>query len=196
MIIRKAVFVKSASKLEECPQTDFPEFAVIGRSNVGKSSLINMLANINSLVKVSTKPGKTQLINFFLINDERCLVDLPGYGYAASGAKNRGYWIDTTHDYFIERETLKRVFVLVDWSISPQKIDLEFISTLEEEKIPYTIVMTKMDKAKQKDFNANLRLFKDKLEEFVDHMPKIFPISNVSKKWREELLNYIQDLMG
>jgi len=110
--------------------------------------------------------------------------------------QNRGYWIDTTQTYFTERPTLKRVFVLVDGSIPPQKIDMEFIATLEEEKIPYTIVVTKMDKAKQKDFNANLRALKDRLEEFVEIMPKLFPISNVSKKGREELLNYIQDLMG
>lgn len=195
MIVRKAIFVKSASKLEECPQTDFPEFAMIGRSNVGKSSLINTLANNGTLSKTSIKPWKTQLINFFLINDERHLVDLPGYGYASSGAKDRGYWIDATHDYFIGRTVLKRVFVLIDWSIPTQRIDVNFISSLEDEHIPYSIVMTKMDKTSQKEFNLHLRSLKASLEPIVSYMPKIFPISNISKRWREELLNYIQDLM-
>lgn len=196
MLVRKAIFIKSASKLEECPQSDFPEFAMIGRSNVGKSSLINMLVNMNSLVKVSNKPGKTQLINFFLINDERSLVDLPGYGYAKSWRGDRWYWIDATQQFFAERSQLKRVFVLVDWSISPQKIDLEFIATLQEEEIPYTLVMTKIDKVKPKELAVNLHSLKAKVEEITGYPPRVFPISNVSKKWREELLNYIQDLMG
>jgi len=202
MIVRKAVFVKSASKLEECPslkdwnpQAGFPEFAMIGRSNVWKSSLINTLTNNWSLSKISTRPWKTQLINFFLINDERYLVDLPGYGYASSGAKDRRYWIDVMHDYFIGRKNLKRVFVLIDGSIPMQRIDVDFISSLEDEHIPYSLVMTKTDKPNQKNFNAHLHSLKAVLEPIVSYMPKIFPISNVSKKWREELLNYIQDLM-
>lgn len=121
-------------------------------------------------------------MNFFLVNDERYLVDLPGYGYAGSGTKDRGHRIDTTHAYFLGRQTLKRVFVLVDGSIGPQKIDLAFMKTLVEEEIRFDIVMTKIDKAKQKDLAAHLRLFKDALGQFVDSMPKIFPVSNVSKR--------------
>jgi len=195
MIICKAIFVKSASKLEKCPHTDRPEFAFIGRSNVGKSSLINTLANNGTLSKTSIKPWKTQLMNFFLINDERYLVDLPWYGYASSGAKDRAYRIDATHDYFIGRSSLKRVFVLVDGSILPQKIDLEFMNALAEEWIRFDIVMTKIDKATQKDLAQHERLLKEKLCTIVDHLPKIFPLSNISKRWRERLLDYIQDLM-
>ena len=195
MIIRKATFVKSASKLEECPQTDFPEFAVIGRSNVGKSSLINMLANINSLVKVSTRPGKTQLINFFLINDERCLVDLPGYGYAKSWREDRGYWIDTTQTFFLERKNLRRVFVLIDGNIPPQKIDLEFMQTLADENILFDIIVTKVDKSNQKELNANALQLKNALQNTLHKIPKIFLSSSNKKTWRDAILDYIQDLM-
>jgi len=195
MIIRKATFVKSASKLEECPQTDFPEFAVIGRSNVGKSSLINTLVNINSLVKVSTKPGKTQLINFFLVNDERCLVDLPGYGYAKSWREDRGYWIDMTQTFFLERKNLRRVFVLIDGNIPPQKIDLEFMQTLADENILFDIIVTKIDKSNQKELNANALQLKNALQNTLHKIPKIFLSSSNKKIWREAILDYIQDLM-
>ena len=195
MIIRKATFVKSASKLEECPQTDSPEFAVIGRSNVGKSSLINTLVNINSLVKVSTKPGKTQLINFFLVNDERCLVDLPGYGYAKSWREDRGYWIDMTQTFFLERKNLRRVFVLIDGNIPPQKIDLEFMQTLADENILFDIIVTKIDKSNQKELNANALQLKNALQNTLHKIPKIFLSSSNKKIWREAILDYIQDLM-
>ena len=195
MIVRKAVFVKSASKPEECPPATFSEFAMIGRSNVWKSSLINTLANNGTLSKTSIKPGKTQLMNFFLVNDERYLVDLPWYWYAVSGAKDRWYWIDTTHSYFLGRTSLKRVFVLVDWSISPQKIDLQFIQTLQEEGIHFDIIVTKIDKVNQKELNKNIQKLKDALDELLPRVPKIFLSSSTKKKWREDILNYIQDLM-
>jgi len=202
MLIRSAVFIKSASKLEECPsskdwnpQGDLPEFAMIGRSNVGKSSLINTIANHSKLSKVSVTPGKTKLISHFLMNDSRYLVDLPGYGYASTGQKNRDLWIKITHDYFIWRETLKRVFVLVDGNILPQKIDLEFIHSLDQKNIPFDIVMTKIDKATQKSLSLHTRLLKEELTKVTTHMPKIFPISNVSKRGKEQLLEYIEGLI-
>lgn len=195
MLIHTATFVKSASKLSECPETQLPEFAMIWRSNVGKSSLINTIANHSKLSKVSVTPGKTKLIGYFLINDNWHLVDLPGYGYAQTGKNNRNLWIQTTHDYFIWREQLKRVFVLVDASILPQDIDLDFIYSLDQKNIPFDIIMTKVDKATQKSLSLHTRLLKQKLADFIIHMPKIFMISNVSKKGREQLLEYIETLM-
>ncbi len=195
MIISKAVFVKSASKFEECPISDLPEFAMIGRSNVGKSSLINTLTNNWTLSKTSVKPGKTKLINFFIINNSWHLVDLPWYGYAKSWKSDRAYWIDTTHDYFVKRKCLKKVFVLVDWSISPQKIDIDFIYSMDQEHIPFDIVITKIDKTNQKNLNLHRRLLEENIKTFVSSMPKIFNISNVSKRWRDELLDYIQNLI-
>jgi GTP-binding protein len=164
---------------------------MIGRSNVGKSSLINTLVNNSTLSKTSVKPWKTQLINFFLINDAWNLVDLPGYGYAKLWKSDRAYWIDTTHDYFVRSKYLKKVFVLVDWSIQPQKIDIDFIYSLEEEHIPFDIVMTKIDKTNQKNLSLYRRLLEENLKTFVSSRPNIFTISNVSKRWRDQLLDYI-----
>lgn len=195
MLIRTATFIKSASKLSECPETGFPEFAMIGRSNVGKSSLINMLANHSKLSKVSVTPGKTKLIGYFLMNDNRYLVDLPWYGYAQTGKKNREHWIKITHDYFLGRESLNRVFVLIDGNIPPQNIDLDFIYSLDQKNIPFDIVMTKIDKATQKSFSLHSRLLKEKLTSVVTHMPKIFSISNVTKRWKDQLLGYIEELI-
>ncbi len=195
MIISKAVFIKSASKFEECPISNLPEFAMIWRSNVGKSSLINTLANNGKLSKTSVKPGKTKLINFFVINDTWHLVDLPWYGYAKSWKADRAYRIDTTHDYFVKRKSLKRVFVLVDWSISPQKIDIDFIYSLDQEQIPFDIVITKIDKTNQKNLNTYKRLLQENIKIFVSKLPKIFIISNLSKRLREEILDYIQNLI-
>jgi len=196
MLIRSAIFVKSASQLAECPVSDLPEFAMIGRSNVGKSSLINTLANHSKLSKTSVTPGKTKLIGYFLMNDEWYLVDLPGYGYAQTGKKNRSQWIGVTHDYFLWRESLKRVFVLVDGNIPPQDIDLDFIYSLDQKNIPFDVVMTKMDKATQKSFSLHTRVLKEKLASFVIHMPKIFAVSNVTKRGKEKLLEYIEELIG
>ena len=195
MLVSKAVFVKSASKFEECPVSDLPEFAMIGRSNVGKSSLINTLVNNSTLSKTSVKPGKTKLINFFNIDNSWSLVDLPGYGYAKSWKADRAYRIDTTHDYFLKRSSLKRVFVLVDGSILPQKIDIDFIYSLSEENIPFDIVMTKIDKTTQKSLGLHKRLLEENIKTFVVNMPKIFSVSNVSKRWKDELLDYIQNII-
>lgn len=195
MIVRSAVFIKSASKLSECPDTHFPEFAMIGRSNVGKSSLINTIANHSKLCKVSVTPGKTKLIGYFLMNDDRYLVDLPGYGYAQTGKKNRDLWIKITHDYFIGREQLKRVFVLIDGNIPPQPIDLDFIYSLDQKHIPFDIVITKIDKASQKSASLHMRLLKENLATFLPSLPNIFPVSNVTKRGKDKLLEYIETLM-
>ncbi len=195
MLIRSATFIKSASKLSECPESSLPEFAMIGRSNVGKSSLINTLANHSKLCKVSVTPGKTKLIGYFLMNDSWYLVDLPGYGYAQTGKKNRDLWIKITHDYFLGRESLKKVFVLIDGNIPPQPIDLDFIYSLDQKNIPFDIIMTKIDKATQKSLSLHMRLLRQKLTDFVIHMPKIFTLSNVTKKGREKLLEYIEELI-
>ncbi len=195
MLISKAVFVKSASKFEECPPSNLPEFAMIWRSNVGKSSLINTLVNNRTLSKISMKPWKTQLINFFLINDSWYLVDLPWYGYAKSWKSDRAYWIDTTHDYFTRREYLKKVFVLIDGSILPQKIDIDFIYSLEEENISFDIVITKIDKTNQKNLSLYRRALEENLKTFVYSKPNIFTISNITKRGRDQLLDYIQTLI-
>jgi GTP-binding protein len=155
---------------------------MIGRSNVGKSSLINMLANHSKLCKVSVTPGKTKLIGYFLMNTEWYLVDLPGYGYAQTGKKNRDLWIKITHDYFLGREQLKKVFVLIDGNIPPQHIDLDFIYSLDQKNIPFDIVMTKIDKATQKSLSLHTRLLKENIATVVTHMPKIFTVSNVTKR--------------
>jgi len=156
MHISKAAFVKSASSWTECPEQLLPEFAFIGRSNVGKSSLINMIVQRNGLAKASRTPGKTQLINFFCINDAWFFVDLPGYGYAKSKVTERKKWIDRTQDYFLNRPCLLHVFVLIDGSIPTQGIDIEFCTTLQEEEIPFSIVITKMDKATQREIHHNM----------------------------------------
>lgn len=195
MLICSAIFIKSASKLSECPESNLPEFAMIGRSNVGKSSLINTIANHSKLSKISVTPGKTKLIGYFLMNDAWYLVDLPGYGYAQTGKKNRDLWIKITHDYFLGRESLKRVFVLIDGNIPPQHIDLDFIYSLDQKNIPFDIVMTKIDKATQKSLSLHTRLLKENIAKVVTHMPKIFPVSNVTKRGREKLLDYIEELM-
>lgn len=195
MIIRIATFVKSASKFQECPELGVPEFALIGRSNVWKSSLINMLVDRNSLVKVSAKPWKTKLMNFFLINDKRCLVDLPWYGYASAAFKDRWTWIDTTQQYFFERPTLKRLFVLIDGNIPPQKLDISFIKTISKERLPFDVIITKMDKMKQNEINSTLVTWKSLLKKITNKMPEIFFSSSSKKKWRDEILEYINTMI-
>jgi len=196
MLIRSAIFVKSASQLAECPVSDLPEFAMIGRSNVGKSSLINTIANNSKLSKISIKPGKTTLINFFLMNKEWHLVDLPGYGFAKSGTEHRITWIDTTHEYFVGRPNLKKVFVLIDGSIAPQELDIEFVVSLDQEKIPYAIVLTKLDKSNQKEAARHQRELLEQLSVSVTKIPEIFAVSNKTKRGREHLLEYIEENIG
>ncbi len=193
MIISSANFIKSASKLSECPLEDFPEFAFIGRSNVGKSSLINMLTQRKSLAKVSITPWKTILLNYFLINESRYLVDLPGYGYAKHTKKERMKWVNTLREYLIKRTTLKTVFLLIDWSIMPQHIDLEFMEILIQEQIPFEIIVTKIDKCTQKDLHRHLTLLKGEIEKLLGKLPTIFQISNTKWRGKEKILEHIEE---
>lgn len=189
MLIQSLSFVKSASKLSECPAPDFPEIALIGRSNVGKSSLINFLMG-KTIAKASDKPGKTQLINYFLVNESRYFVDLPGYGYAKASLESRRTWIDKTYEYFLARKPF--ILALLDGSLPPQKIDLEFLVALQEEKLNFALVLTKTDKANQKTFHHNLKLLKQSLQKQLDKLPEVLFSSTVKKQGRDQLLDLIE----
>lgn len=191
MNISSAIFIKSVSQLTECPSSEYPEFAFVGRSNVGKSSLINMLSKM-SLAKVSIKPGKTQLLNYFLIDKTRYLVDLPGYGYAKYSKEKRIEWMDTMRNYLIKRETLKTVFLLIDGSILPQRIDLDFLFYLNKKHIPFEIIITKIDKCSQKDLHKNMTLLKNEIKKTIGMLPMIFKVSNTKGRGRDDVLNYIE----
>lgn len=191
MEIKKAVFVKSSSVVAQCPKGDKPEYGFIGRSNVGKSSLINMLCNRNELARVSANPGKTININHYLINDAWFLVDLPGYGYAKRSRTLREEWSRNMVDYFQQRENLYTLFVLIDSRIPPQKIDLEFLAMLGEYGIPFCIVFTKTDKNSQTETAKNTEAFKKKMLEEWEELPAFFYTSSMKKKGRSELLDYI-----
>lgn len=194
MEIKTATFVVSNSDYRKCPNTGLPEYAFIGRSNVGKSSLINMLTNNRNLAKTSVKPGKTQLINHFLINDQWYLVDLPGYGYARTSKSNRSQWQKMIVDYMLKREQLINTFVLVDSRIPPQAIDLEFIQFLGAHQVPLSIVFTKIDKQKQRELAQNLNTYKQTLSEQWDPLPEIFLTSSVNKYGKEALLDRIDEI--
>ncbi len=188
MLIQSLSFVKSASKLSECPAPDFPEVAVIGRSNVGKSSLINFLMG-KTIAKASDKPWKTQLINYFLVNESRYFVDLPGYGYAKASLESRRKWIDESYRYFTERKPF--ILLLIDGSIPPQKIDLEFIAALKEEKLTFLLIITKTDKATQKTLHQNLKLLKQALQKQLGLLPEITLSSTVKKLGKEQILSLL-----
>ena len=194
MEIKKATFVVSNTDYRKCPDTGLPEYAFIGRSNVGKSSLINMLTNNKGLAKTSVKPGKTQLINHFLINDQWYLVDLPGYGYARTSKASRDKWQKMISDYLQKREALVTVFVLVDSRIPPQQIDIDFINFLGGNGIPLTIVYTKTDKQKQKEIAATVNQMKRVLHETWEELPDMLMTSSVTHQGRTPLLNYIEDI--
>ena len=194
MEIKKATFVISNSDYRKCPDTHLPEYAFIGRSNVGKSSLINMLTNNKGLAKTSVRPGKTQLINHFLINNEWYLVDLPGYGYARTSKSSRELWQKMITDYMLKREDLINVFVLVDSRIPPQKIDLEFINFLGQHGIPLSIVFTKIDKQRQRDVQATVSQYRSILSEVWEQPPEMFLTSSVSHFGREKILNRIEEI--
>ena len=192
MIIRSAKFLMSKSTAQEGPTDGLPEYAFIGRSNVGKSSLINMLTNIKGLALTSSTPGKTLLINHFLINDEWYLVDLPGYGYAKRSKDTQSKIGDTISSYIFERETLINLFVLIDSRLEPQKMDLEFIQILGEHGVPFCIVFTKMDKLTYQKSITNIENYKKRLLEDWDELPPIFKTSSEKKQGREEILDYIE----
>ena len=194
MIIKSAKFLMSKSNPEDGPKDGLPEYAFIGRSNVGKSSLINMLTNIKGLALTSSTPGKTLLINHFIINDEWYLVDLPGYGYAKRSKDTQNQIGDIIEAYITKRETLINLFVLIDSRLEPQKIDLEFIQTLGEEGVPFCIVFTKMDKLTYQKSLTNVENYKKRLLEEWDELPPIFKTSSEKKQGRDELLDYIDTI--
>lgn len=194
MIIKTSAFTQSSATLEKCPLGSKPEFAFIGRSNVGKSSLINMLCNHKGLAKTSSTPGKTLLINHFIINNEWYLVDLPGYGYAKQSKKTRQKLENMISSYILMREQLANVFVLVDIRHEPQKIDLEFIDWLGSSNIPFSIVFTKADKLSLQKANENVRRYHDKLLETWEEVPPCFITSSENKRGREDILNYIENI--
>ena len=174
MQIKSSEFVISNTDYLNCPKTEKPEYAFIGRSNVGKSSLINMLTGRTKLAKTSGKPGKTQLINHFLINGEWYLVDLPGYGWAQVSKSLKEKWDEMIRTYLLRRENLFNVFVLIDSRISPQKVDLDFINWLGEKEIPFSIIFTKADKKNNAKIQSSIANFKNKLSEEWEELPAIF----------------------
>ena len=194
MEIKSAEFVISNTKVELCPKGDLPEYAFIGRSNVGKSSLINMLTKRNKLAMTSATPGKTLLINHFLINKDWHLVDLPGYGYAARGKKQVEKIQKIIEDYILEREQLINLFVLIDIRHEAQKIDLEFIEWLGENGIPFSIIFTKADKLSAGKVKANANAYMDELSKQWEELPPYFISSSESKMGREEILSYIDSI--
>ena len=194
MEIKTATFIVSNSDYRKCPTDGRPEYAFIGRSNVGKSSLINMLTKNKSLAKTSVRPGKTQLINHFLINNEWYLVDLPGYGYAKISKNARAEWLKMIKDYFINREELVSTFVLIDSRIEPQKIDLDFIQWLGASSVPFAIVFTKADKLSVGKAAQNVEAYKQKLLETWEELPPIFVTSSEKKQGRDEVLDYIDSI--
>jgi len=194
MIIKKAEFVISNTNPALCPKDGLLEYAFIGRSNVGKSSLINMLTGIKGLALTSSTPGKTQLINHFLINNAWYIVDLPGYGYAQRGKKGREKIKEIIDLYLDEREELTCLFVLLDCRHEPQKIDLEFINRLGESGIPFAIIFTKTDKISGSKLNENVNNYKTKLLESWEELPPVFLTSVLHKKGKEEILNYIEEI--
>jgi len=194
MIIKSAEFVISNTDVKKCPASTLPEYAFIGRSNVGKSSLINMLTQRKGLAMTSQKPGKTQLINHFLINNEWHLVDLPGYGFARVGQSNRERLKSIIEDYILEREQLTNLFILLDCRHEPQKIDLEFIEWAGENGVPFALVFTKADKLSKGKLASNIESYKQTLLESWEELPPIFITSSEAKEGRDELLNYIKDI--
>lgn len=194
MNIKSAQFVISNTDIKLCPIDGKPEYAFIGRSNVGKSSLINMLVDKKDMAKTSGKPGKTQLINHFIINDTWYLVDLPGYGYAKASKTSRATWEKFIADFLTKRETLINIFVLLDARLPPQKIDIEFMGWCGEQGLPFSMVFTKIDKLSSSALQKNLAAYKKEMLKMWEVMPPSFTTSAESKFGREKLLNYIQSI--
>ena len=193
MKIKSARYVISNAFVEKCPQTSLPEYAFIGRSNVGKSSLINALTNTKGLAKTSSTPGKTTLINHFIINDEWWLVDLPGYGYATMGKKERTKLEYTISRYILERQSLTAVCVLVDIRHKPQRIDVEFIEWLGENGVPFIIIFTKADKLSGGEAARNVAAYKRFLKETWEELPTMFVTSSAARTGTEDVLSWIED---
>ncbi len=194
MEIKEAVFTVSNTTYEKCPPPVLPEYAFIGRSNVGKSSLINMLTGRKSLAKTSATPGKTQLINHFLINKKWYLVDLPGYGYAMASKTSKAGWDRMIRDYLTKRKNLMTVFILIDIRLEPQKIDLNFIQWVGEKQIPLVLVFTKSDKIKKQQVIYSVEQYKKELLKTWSELPLIFITSSEKKNGRDEILGYVENV--
>lgn len=191
MQIKQAEFIISSIDVNKCPAAEKPEYAFIGRSNVGKSSLINMLTNRKGLAKISGKPGKTQLINHFLINTNWYLVDLPGYGYASVSKGKRIEFAKFINQYLQKRENLMCLFVLLDSRHKPQKIDMEFMQWLGENNIPFVMCFTKQDKLSKLESAKNLAHYKKEMKQIWQELPPIFLTSSSNKKGKDEVLQFI-----
>lgn len=193
MQIKENRFLISSPDVLKCPPPNKPEYAFIGRSNVGKSSLINMLVRKKKLAKISSTPGKTQLINHFIINENWYLVDLPGYGYAKVSKTKRQAWGKLINDYILNRENLMSLFLLIDSRLPPQKNDLSFIDFLGSNSIPFVILFTKTDKIKPKQIDLNLNNYKDHLKQTWEIIPTFIASSIVNKTGRKEILDFISE---
>lgn len=195
MTIKSAEYVISSARVDQCPQGDLPEFAFIGRSNVGKSSLINMLTGKTSLAKTSATPGKTVLINHFIINGDWYLVDLPGYGYARRGMQQREHLQQMISSYILRRQQMLNLYLLIDSRHEPQRIDLDFIEWLGENGIPFCIVFTKADKLARGKLSANIKLYLNKLSKQWEELPPYFITSSETRQGKEEVLGNIEDII-
>ena len=191
MLIKKADFIISNTDVSKCPEPNKPEYAFIGRSNVGKSSLINMLVNKKNLAKTSGKPGKTQVINHFLINENWYIVDLPGYGYASVSKQKRTDFAQIIKQYLTKRKNLMSVFVLIDSRLKPQKIDIEFMAWLGELRIPFVICFTKQDKLSKSESEINLMNYKKEMLKYWEYLPQFFKTSSSKNRGKNEILEFI-----
>jgi GTP-binding protein len=196
MIIHSASFIKSSPSIQDCPAPTLPEFGFIGRSNVGKSSLINMITGWSKLAKTSVQPGKTRTINHFLVNDSWYLVDLPGYGYAKVPVKLREKWVRATEEYILKRENLVSLFVLLDTRHKPQRSDLEFMEFLGLNNIPFARVFTKSDKLTKTTLSDSVENYNSEMMKNWESMPDSFITSAVKGNGRDEILTYIEESMN
>lgn len=191
MYVKSANFIVSNTDINKCPKPSLPEYAFIGRSNVGKSSLINMLTNKKELAKVSSKPGKTQLINHFLINDKWYLVDLPGYGYARVSKSKRQEFSHFIKNYLKKRKNLMCLFVLIDSRLAPQEIDLKFMQWLANNKVPFVMCFTKLDKLSKKQRDDNFKQYKKRMLVDWEELPSVFISSATNGTGKEDILSFI-----
>lgn len=195
MRIKSVDFVKSSEHISKCPQPSKGEFAFIGRSNVGKSSLINMLMNKKKLAKTSSTPGKTQLINHFIVNNQWYLVDLPGYGWAKTSKTNKLKWQKMIRGYLLNRENLATIFVLIDIRLDPQEIDASFITWLGKNQLPFIIIFTKIDKISKNKVGGAVSKYKHALEKDWEEVPQMMISSAINSTGRDEILSYIEQVL-
>jgi GTP-binding protein len=196
LVIKKTQFLKSSDRVETCPETKRPEFAFVGRSNVGKSALLNMLVGRKKMAKTSSVPGKTRLINHFLINEEWYLVDLPGYGYAKTSKTERHELLRLIYNYLQKRQNLQCLFVLIDCRLDPQENDLLFLEWLGINHIPFVICFTKSDKLSKQKLDSNIRSYRQELFKYWEYLPEIFLTSSVKKTGRDEILGFIENTLN